>query len=116
MILESEIQSDWFSVGRVGHGHRQCPCSILSSSQRQAIIKLLEKREKDKRFINNWRPISLLNVDTKIISKAIANKLKSILPSIISHDQTAYVKGRFICESTRLISDILEITDTQAIC
>ena len=83
----------------------------LSSSQRQAIIKLLEKREKDKRYINNWRPISLLNVDTKIISKSVANKLKSILPSIISHDQTAYVKGRFIGESTRLISDILEITD-----
>ena len=84
----------------------------LSSSQKQAIIKLLEKREKDKRYIENWRPISLLNVDTKIISKAIANKLKIILPSIISHDQTAYVKGRFIGESTRLISDILEITDT----
>ena len=84
----------------------------LSTSQRQAIIKLLEKREKDKRYLANWRPISLLNVDTKIISKAIANKLKLILPSIISNDQTAYVQGRFIGESTRLISDILEITDS----
>ena len=84
----------------------------LSTSQRQAIIKLIEKREKDKRYIANWRPISLLNVDTKIISKAIANKLKLILPSIISNDQTAYVQGRFIGESTRLISDILEITDS----
>ena len=84
----------------------------LSSSQKQAIIKLLEKREKDKRYIENWRPISLLNVDTKIISKAIANKLKTVLPSIISHDQTAYVQGRFIGESTRLISDILDVTET----
>ena len=85
---------------------------FLSISQRQAIIKLLEKKEKDKRFIENWRPISLLNVDTKIISKALAKRLKDVLPDIIAHDQTAYVKGRFIGESTRLISDILEVTDT----
>ena len=83
----------------------------LSVSQKQAIIKLLEKKDKDKRYIENWRPISLLNVDTKIISKALANRLKNVLPEIISHDQTAYVKGRFIGESTRLISDILDITD-----
>ena len=83
----------------------------LSVSQKQAIIKLLEKKDKDKRYIENWRPISLLNVDTKIISKAFANRLKNVLPHIISHDQTAYVKGRYIGESTRLISDILEITD-----
>ena len=87
----------------------------LSTSQRQAIIKLLEKKEKDKRFIENWRPISLLNVDTKIISKALASRLKNVLPSLISHDQTAYVNGRFIGESTRLISDILETTDNQNI-
>ena len=39
----------------------------LSISQRQAIIKLIEKKDRDKRYIKNWRPISLLNVDTKII-------------------------------------------------
>ena len=86
---------------------------FLSTSQRQAIIKLIEKRDKDKRFISNWRPISLLNVDTKVISKCLATRLVPILPSIISSDQTAYVKGRFIGESTRLISDILDISDTE---
>ena len=84
----------------------------LSISQRQAIIKLLEKKDKDKRYIENWRPISLLNVDTKIISKAFASRIKVVLPSIICHDQTAYIQGRFIGESTRLLADILEITDT----
>ena len=83
----------------------------LSVSQRQAIIKLLEKREKDKRYIENWRPISLLNVDTKLITKTLASRVKNVLPFIIEHDQTAYVKGRFIGESIRLISDILEVTD-----
>ena len=80
----------------------------LSISQRQAIIKLLEKRDKDKRFIENWRPISLLNVDTKIISKSLASRFCSVLPTIVSADQTVYVKGRYIGESIRLICDILD--------
>ena len=41
----------------------------------------------------------------------MASRIKAVLPDIISHDQTAYVNGRFIGESTRLISDILEATD-----
>ena len=84
----------------------------LSISQRQAIIKLIEKKDRDKTMIKNWRPISLLNVDTKIISKAFASRLKEVLPSIIGSEQTAYVKNRFIGEGGRLISDILEVTDT----
>ena len=82
----------------------------LSTSQRQAIIKLIEKKDKDKRFIENWRPISLLNIDTKILSKCIASRLIPVLPSVISSDQTAYVKGRYIGEGIRLISDVLETT------
>ena len=46
----------------------------LSISQRQAIIKIIEKKERDKRFIKNWRPISLLNVDYKIIAKAFLKR------------------------------------------
>ena len=43
----------------------------LSNTQKQAIIKLIEKKGKDKRYIGNWRPISLINVDAKIGSKVI---------------------------------------------
>ena len=48
----------------------------LSTLQIQAVIKLIENKDKDKRFIKNWRPISLLNVDYKIVSKALASRLK----------------------------------------
>ena len=75
------------------------------------MIKLIEKLDRDKQFIKNWRPISLLNVDTKIISKVLSGRIKEVLPSLISSNQTAYVDGRIISESGRLISDILEITD-----
>ena len=84
--------------------------NTLSISQRQAVIKLLEKKDRDKRFIKNWLPISLLNVDTKILSKALAAKLKPVLPSIISSNQTAYVQKRCISESGRLIS-VIEICE-----
>ena len=83
---------------------------ILSISQRQIVIKLIEKKDRDKRYIKNWRPISLLNVDTKILSKAILNKLKTALLTSISSKQTASVKNRFIGESGRLISNIAEIS------
>ena len=84
----------------------------LSVSQRQAVIKLIEKKGRDKRFIKNWRPISLLNVDTKLISKALSERLKNVLPDIISENQTAYVNNRFISEGGRLINDLLEVCDT----
>ena len=83
----------------------------LSISQRQAVIKLIAKKDRDKRFAKNWRPISLLNVDTKILSKSLAEKLKNVLPELISSNQTAYVKNRCISESGRLISDVIEMCD-----
>ena len=84
----------------------------LGTSQLQAVIKLIEKKERDKWFIKNWRPISLLNIDYKIIAKALATRLKETLPKLISFQQTAYVKNRFIGEEGRLISDILEMSES----
>ena len=62
--------------------------------------------------MENLRPISLLNVDYKILTKAIAKRLEKILPKIINHDQTGYIKGRFIGENIRLIQDLMSYTKT----
>ena len=56
----------------------------LSSSQRQAVIVLIEKKDNDKRFVKNWRPISLINVDAKIASKAIALRIKKVIANFSS--------------------------------
>ena len=85
----------------------------LCVSQRQAIIKLLEKPNKDERYVANWRPVSLLNFDLKIISKYLATRLKNVLGKLIDARQTAYVNERFIGESGRLIDDVLKICDMQ---
>ena len=62
-------------------------------------------------MIKNWRPVSLLNIDAKRISKILAKRIKKHLPSLISSNQTACVDKKFITEGRPLISDILEITD-----
>ena len=58
----------------------------------------------------NWRPITLLNVDYKIASKAIAKRIEQLLNKLVHPDQTGIVKGRYIGENIRLISDIMEQT------
>ena len=55
----------------------------------------------------------MLNVDIKILSKALAKRLKEVLPCLISAQQTAYVQNRNTGESGRLISDIIEIANTR---
>ena len=66
-------------------------------------------------MIKNWRPISLINVDIKVASKALANRLKAVIHSLTSVDQTANVKGRFIGESIRVINDLIEHIDKEDI-
>ena len=69
---------------------------------------MLEKAGKDKTLIKNWRPISLINLDTKLISKVYANRLKSVMPKLVHANQVAYVKDRFIGEGIRVIDETME--------
>ena len=73
------------------------------------MITLLEKKDKDGRFIRNWRPISFTNVDVKIASKAIARRLETILTELIHHNQNGFVKGRSLFDAVRMIDDRLEL-------
>jgi len=64
----------------------------LTEFQKQGIITILPKTGKDLHTIENWRPISLLNVDYKIATQSIANRIKKILPNIINENQTGFIK------------------------
>ena len=99
----------------MGYGYRTTLCFFivgeLSTSQKQA-MKLIEKKDRDKRFIKNCRPISLLNIDMKLISKVLDSHLKSVISPIMNKKHVAYVSNRFISESGGLISEALEITNS----
>ena len=87
----------------------------LSVSQRRGIIKLIPKKDADPHFITNWRPITLLNCDYKIATKAIANRIKRVIPKLINNDQTGFLKGRFIGENIRLIDSVINYASDQQI-
>ena len=87
----------------------------LSISQRRGIITLIPKEDGSLLDLSNWRPITLLNVDCKIATKAIGKRIEASLPKLINSDQTGFIKGRYIGENIRLIIDVMEYTKTHNI-
>lgn len=59
-----------------------------------AHITVLPKEGKDPTLAQNYSPISLLNVDFKILAKILANRLKHLIPHIVHPDQTGFVAAR----------------------
>ena len=80
----------------------------LPTEQRRGIISLLPQKDKDRLYLKNWRPISLFDVDYKIL--ALGKRIISFLPNLIDEDQTGYMKKRFIGNNIRIIEDILLFT------
>ena len=80
---------------------------LLTISQRRGMIVLMFKKG-DKLNLKNWRPISLLNIDYKIITKCLSNRLRQVLHTIISPDQTCSIPGRSIEQTTSFIRDLIE--------
>ena len=80
----------------------------LSPSQRTGIITLLPKQGKDTKYLKNWRPITLLNVDYKIYTHVIKNRLKNVIPIIISKHQTGFQKGKSTTDNLILMYLVLE--------
>ena len=81
---------------------------ILSPSERTGVISLFHKG-KDLSFdnLNNWRPISLTNVDYKILAKVLSLRLSSVIDKLIGLQQTGFLKGRHISSTHKYIDDIL---------
>ena len=101
-----------FFVRSINYGfeHEQ-----MSVTQRQGVITCIPKEGKPKRFLKNWRPISLLNVTYKIASACIANRIKNVLPTIVHEDQKGFLKGRYIGDNIRLLYDLLVYTEKENI-
>lgn len=72
----------------------------MTFSPKLAVIALKHKKEEC------YRPISLTNTDYKMITLIFARRLQTFISKQIGNEQTAYVKGRYICMNARFILNI----------
>ena len=80
--------------------------------RKQVLTKLIEKKVRDKRFIKNSQPNSLLNENWKLISKELACRLENVISNMLMKIKLRMsIINRFTIEGRRLISDVLEITN-----
>ena len=82
----------------------------LSNSQTKGVICLHHKgKGLDREILSNWRPISLINFDYKLLAKVMASRLNSCIFKCFGEDQFAFIKGRQVGDLLREIDDILTI-------
>lgn len=79
----------------------------INERTRMGLMKLVYKRKGEKADLRNYRPITMLNTDLKILAKVLANRLKEVMPSIIETNQAYGVKGRDIADITMSIRDTI---------
>jgi len=84
----------------------------LSISQRRGIISLIPKDENNLMVLSDWQPITLLNVNYKILARAIAKRIEPKLPKLVHSDQTGFVKARYIGQNMSLLNDLMEFTES----
>ena len=94
----------YFVVRSINEGFMRGEMSV---TQKEGVIICLPKEGKPREYLENWRPISLLNVAYKIGSSCIANRIKAVLPKLINEDQTGFIPGRYIGDNIRILYDIM---------
>ena len=72
------------------------------SLREEELISLIPKEDNNLLELSSWHPITLLNVDYKILAKTIAKTVEPFLPMLIHSDQTGFIKDRYIGQNIRL--------------
>lgn len=85
----------------------------LTPSMRRGVISLVYKKQGDPSLLKNFRPISLLNTDYKILTRVLSLRLGKVLPRILSPSQTYCVKWRDIADTVCSIRDVVDLMREQ---
>ena len=99
----------WEDLGTI---IQKLACEVSNSGQlphsmRTGLITLIPKKG-DLRNLTNWRPISLLNIDYKIITKTLASRVSKVIDTLISEDQSCCVPGGNIADNVILMDNIIQ--------
>ena len=86
----------------------------LFPTKRMSIMTLLCKKFEKDLLLEFWRPISLLNVDFKIVSKCMSLRMRKVLPSIIGVNQSCTVMGRSIADNCHLLRTIMDYVESKS--
>lgn len=81
----------------------------LPSTFNDALISLIPKKDRDTSDPSNFRPISLLGVDCKILTKTLASRLEKVLPDIINGDQVGFIKNRSSVDNMRRLLHLIHM-------
>ena len=100
----------WHEIDDLYHSAlmRALDMNQLHLSARKGIISLLPKKNRNLKLLKNWRPLTMLSIDYKILAKTLATRLKQVLPYLISMDQTGFMEGRQITNTIRKTIDIIQ--------
>ncbi len=84
--------------------------SEIPQHMNSTLLSLLPKPDKDPPQCANYRPLSLINTDIKIISKALTIRIEKVIPHIIHPDQTGFIKGRHSSDNKRRLFNLITIS------
>ena len=85
----------------------------LHISACRGVLTLIPRKDKSTMYLKNWRPLTMLSMDYKVLAKALDNRLKSVLPDIIANTQTGFMSQRYILTNIVKLIQLMNYADAK---
>lgn len=109
--------AEWFKAfkhklvpnfGKVYNYSFESGCNLPESNS-IAYISLILRKDKGPEDPTSYRPVSLTNVDAKILAQILARRLESLITSLVKPEQSGLIKGRNLIYNTRRVFNIIQL-------